>query len=274
MAKINLVCEHCGGAIKLDNSHEVGMCENCFSQFIVKEDKIVQNITQHITKHVYGYAGKDVEELLIDADDLLDCGDEAAANRKYKRAIDIQPDCWEAWLGYANTRGDRSHYISMVPAYIHTCNVAANEQQIVRTFVDMTSWIPISNIRSAFVRAFNLAPSSERRQIFKLVSDVIGCDETEIAALAVDLCPDDWRTNFEMAKVRQIRARWSQPEGFFKSKWPEQTEEVFRLFGKAYDLAKKDGEQAASSVATYINGLARDGSYATFANELKRRIGI
>ena len=55
MAKISLICEHCGGNIILDNSHEIGTCENCFSQFVVKEDKIIQKITQNITKYVYGY---------------------------------------------------------------------------------------------------------------------------------------------------------------------------------------------------------------------------
>lgn len=44
MAIINLTCEHCGGNIVLDDSHEIGTCENCFSQFIVKEDKVTQEI--------------------------------------------------------------------------------------------------------------------------------------------------------------------------------------------------------------------------------------
>lgn len=67
MAIISLTCQHCGGNIILDDSNEIGTCENCFSQFKVKEDKIVQQIEQHITKYVFGYEGKDVEELLVDA---------------------------------------------------------------------------------------------------------------------------------------------------------------------------------------------------------------
>lgn len=274
MAKISLVCEHCGGAIILDNSHMVGTCENCFSQFIIKEDKIVQNITQHITKHVYGYQGKDVDELLVDAQRLRRSGDEYGANRKYRRAIDIQPDCWEAWLGYAETRGDRNHPLAMVPAYISAYNAARTEEEDSRTFVSMTSWIPIRDLRSAFVRAYNTATARDRVRIFEHVNDVIGCDESEMAALAVDLCPEDWRTQFAMAKVRQIRARWSKPEGFFISKWPEQTEEVFGLFEKAYRLAKQENNQAAETVASYIRSLGSDGSYERFATELKRRIGI
>ena len=274
MAKISLVCEHCGGAIILDNSHMVGTCENCFSQFIIKEDKIVQNITQHITKHVYGYQGKDVEELLVDASRLLKGGDEYGANCKYRRAIDIQPECWEAWLGYAETRGDRNYPLSMVPAYVSAYNAAKTEEEESMTFVSMTSWIPIRDLRSAFIRAYNTASTRDRVRIFELVNDVIGCDESEMATLAVDLCPNDWRTQFAMAKVRQIRARWAKPEGFFKPRWPEQTEEVFKLFEKAYRLAQQEGGQAVEVITSYIRHLSSDGSYERFAAELKRRLGI
>lgn len=274
MAKISLVCEHCGGAIILDNSHSIGTCENCFSQFIIKEDKIVQNITQHITKHVYGYQGKDVDELLVDAQRLRNSGDEYGSNRKYRQAIDIQPACWEAWLGYAETRGDRNHPLSMVPAYISAYNAARSEEEDAKTFVSMTSWIPILDLRSAFVRAYNMAPSRDRAHIFELVNGVIGCDESEMASLAVDLCPNDWRTQFAMAKVRQIRARWAKPEGFFRSRWPEQTEEVFMLFEKAYRLAQQDSNYAVETVISYIRDLCTDSSYERFATELKRRIGI
>lgn len=72
MAKISLTCTQCGGNIILDNSHEIGTCEHCLAQFVIKEDQIIQNITQNITKHVYGYEGKDVEELLNDGYKLMD----------------------------------------------------------------------------------------------------------------------------------------------------------------------------------------------------------
>lgn len=41
----------------------------------MKQDQIVQKITQNITKCVYGYEGKDVEELLTDEYKLLNLGD-------------------------------------------------------------------------------------------------------------------------------------------------------------------------------------------------------
>ena len=129
MAKISLICEQCGGNIILDNSHEIGTCEHCFAQFVVKQDQIVQKITQHITKHVYGYEGKDVEELLTDGYKLVDLGDDKKANAKFKQAINIEPDCWGAWLGYASTGGDRSGYLSIVPAYRKAYSIATEEKQ-------------------------------------------------------------------------------------------------------------------------------------------------
>ena len=38
MAKISLTCTQCGGNIILDNSHEIGTCEHCLAQFVIKED--------------------------------------------------------------------------------------------------------------------------------------------------------------------------------------------------------------------------------------------
>ena len=58
MAKISLKCEQCGGNIILDDSHEFGTCEYCYAQFAIKKDEIIYKVTQNITKHVYGYKGK------------------------------------------------------------------------------------------------------------------------------------------------------------------------------------------------------------------------
>lgn len=271
MARISLKCEQCGGNIILDDSHEVGTCENCFSQFVIKQDQIVQKITQNITKYVYGIEGKDVEELLTDAYKLIDLGEDKKANAKFKQALNIDPNCWSAWLGYASTGGDRSGYLSLVPAYINAYNVASTEKQESDTFVDMVRYIPDRDIRSAFVRAFNLATGRNRTRIFELVSGVIGCDESEIAALAIDLCPDDWRTHFAMAKFRQIRVRWCKMEGnFFTGKHlPAHAVEVLNVFMRTYRLAKKEGDSAKKIFMDYISNLARDESYSVFINELR-----
>lgn len=274
MAKISLICEQCGGNIILDNSHEIGTCEHCFAQFVVKQDQIVQKITQNITKHVYGFEGKDVEELLIDGYKLMDLGDEKKANIKFKQAINIEPDCWSAWLGYASTGGDRSSYLSIVPAYRKAYNIAANEKQEADTYVDMTHYLPDHHLRAAFIRAFNIATRNERHNIFDLVSKVIGCDESEIASLAVDLCPNDWRAHFAMAKFRQIRVRWCEMEGnFFTGKHlPAHDVEVLNIFMKAYRLAKNESDDAKKTVLSYINTLSNDNSYRVFCTELNNQI--
>lgn len=274
MAKISLICEQCGGNIVLDNTHEIGTCESCFAQFVVKQDQIVQKITQNITKHVYGYEGKDVEELLIDGYKLLDLNDDRQANAKFRRAIEIEPDCWSAWLGYASTNGDRSGYLSMVPAYRRAYSLTTTEQQEIDTFVDMVGYLPDRHLRSAFVRAFNLASRNERYNIFNQVSDVIGCDDSEIASLAIDLCSEDWRAYFAMAKFRQIRARWADMRGglFTRARLPEPAQEVLNIFLKAYRLAKNENSEARNTINAYINELGKDNSYSVFAGELKRQI--
>ena len=274
MAKISLICEQCGGNIILDDSHEIGTCENCFAQFVVKQDQIVQKITQNITKPVYGDQGKDVEELLADGYRLLDLGDTRTANAKFSRAIDIEPDCWSAHLGYASTGGNRSGYLSMVPEYRRAYSLASTEQQEIDTFVDMTGYLPDKHLRSSFVRAFNIASSKKRVKFFKLVSGVIGCDESEIASLAVDLCPNDWRALFAMAKFRQIRARWCELEGnFFTGKHlPKAAQEVVDIFMKAYRSAKSENEQAKQTIISYVNSLAQDNSYKVFTNTLLSQI--
>lgn len=275
MAKISLICEQCGGNIILDNAHEIGTCEHCFAQFVVKQDQIVQKITQNITKHVYGYQGKDVEELITEGYALLDMGNKQQANAKFKRAIDIEPDCWNAWLGYASSLPDNYDYlISKIKAYRSAFGLARNEQQQIDTYVDMTGYIPDGHLRSAFIRAFNLALNRDRRNVFNLVSGVVGCDESEIASLAVDLCPEDWRAHFAMAKFRQIRVRWCELEGnFFTGKHlPAHAVEVLNVFMRAYRLAKNESTEAKETVLSYINTLTTDSSYRVFTTELNNQI--
>lgn len=274
MAKIRLICEQCGGNIILDNSHEIGTCEHCFAQFVIKQDRIVQKITQNITKHVYGYEGKDVEELLTDGYKLIELGDDIKANAKFKQAINIEPDCWGAWLGYASTGGERSGYLSIVPAYRKAYSIATEEKQEMDTFVDMTRYLPDWYLRAAFIRGFNMASRKERHNIFDLVSQVIGCDESEIASLAVDLCPEDWRAHFAMAKFRQIRVRWCELEGgFFTGRHlPGHALEVLNIFMRAYRLAKDEGDEAKRTLLSYIDDMAEDNSYSVFCGVLKKQI--
>lgn len=274
MTKSSIFCEQCGGNIILDNSHEIGTGESCFVQFVVKQDKAVQKVTQNITKHVYGFEGKDVEGLLQEGYRLINLRDYHTANFKFKRAIDIEPNCWSAHLGYAMTNGDGTGYLSMIPEYRRAYNLASTEQQEIDTFVSMTAYLPDLHLRAAFIRAYSIATQYERTNIFNLVSGVIGCDESEIATLAVDICPDDWRSHFAMAKFRQIRARWCRLEGgFFTGKHlPSHAIEVLNIFVHAYQLAKNEGEDPPKVIRSYIDNMAKDQSYSVFAYELIKQI--
>lgn len=274
VGKISLICEQCGGSVVLDNTHEYGVCEYCRTSFLIKNDTIVQKITQHITKYVYGYEGKDVEELLTDGYRLIELGDSKAANTKFRQALAIEPDCWSARLGYASTGGDRTQYLSIVPAYRQAYNAATREDQELDTFADMVRYLPDQHLRAAFIRAFNIAPQKIRSDIFELVSGVIGCDESEIASLAIDLCPDDWRSHFAMAKFRQIRVRWCTLEGsFFTGKHlPNHAIEVLNIFLRAYRLASSESNTAREAVLSYIDTMTQDNSYKVFVDELKTQI--
>ena len=152
--------------------------------------------------------------------------------------------------------------------------MASNEKQELDTFVDMTYYLPDYQLRGIFVRAFNIASGKERSKIFNLVSGVIGCDESEITSLAIDLCPDDWRTHFIMAKYRQIRVRWCELEGgFFKKKHlPAHAVEVLNIFIHTYRLAKSEGEEAKQIVLSHINEMSKEESYQVFIKELRKQI--
>ena len=204
----------------------------------------------------------------------MDIGDDRKSNAKFKQAIDIEPECWSAWLGYAATGGDRTGYLSIVPAYRKAYSIAEEERQEADTFVDMTRYLPDRDLRAAFIRVFNTATRKERHHIFDLVSRVIGCDDSEIASLAVDLCPNDWRAFFSMAKFRQIRVKWCELEGgFFSGKHlPAHAVEVLNIFLKAYHLAKAESQEATATVRNYCDELSHDPAYTVFSAELRKQL--
>ena len=273
MGKISLICEQCGGNIVLDRSGEMGTCESCFAQFVVKQDQIIQKITKNITKHVYGYQGKDVEELLEDAYKLLNLGEYKKANAKFRRAIEVTPDSWDAWRGYAFTGGDRSNPLSVVQAYQTLFGLSETKEQQTTAFVEMLQEIPDSGLRIAFMKAFHAAPEDRRSGIFQSVSGVLGRDESEMARLGMDLCPNDWHACFAMAKFRQIRAKWCTLEGFLAWKHlPAAAQEVSDIFMKTYRLAKEESEHAKQEVAAYIAQMGQDSTYKVFAGELQKQI--
>jgi len=270
MAQIKLTCEQCGGSVELDDTREYGFCKFCKAKIFITPD--ITNVTQNITKHVYGHQGKDVEELVVDGNKLLELGNDKKANEKFKKAIDIEPKCWDAWLGYASTGGTRTGYLSCVPAYKNAYNAAIETAQEIATFNSMVDQLPDHDFRDALIKAYKDADIKKRHEMFDLTVGVIGCDESEIAKLVIDLCPNDWRVWFAMAKIRQIRVRWVELEGLFAKKLPKDAMDVLNVFIRAYKLAIIDGEAAKKFVITYISTMENDQSYKVFVRELKAQI--
>jgi len=266
MAIISLICQQCGGHVELDDTREYGFCKFCKVKIVIKSDTIVNEITQNVTKHVYGQEGKDVEELVADGNRLLALGDDKKANAKFRQAISVESDNWDAWFGYAATGGDRSEHISCVPAYRNAYNLATEESQEIITFSDMVCYIPDGHLGDALVKAYKAAPINKRHEMFDLVSGVIGCDESEIAMLVIDLCPNDWRAWFAQAKIRQLRVRWCD------RRLERDAMDVLNIFLRAYQLAKYESSAARTEVLSYISSLERDDSYKNFLRELNNRI--
>jgi len=274
MARISLICEQCGGNVELDDTHEFGFCNFCKAKILIKSDTIINEVTQNITKHVYGHEGKDVDELIADGKKLLELGDDKKANAKFKQAINIDPKSWEAWYGYATTGGDRTGYFSCVPAYKNAYNAATEEEQGLATFNDMVGYLPDRSLGEALIKVYKAAPLKKRHEMFNLVLGVIGRDESEIARLAIDLCPDDWRTWFAQAKIRQIRVRWCELEGgfFSKPRLPDHAIDVLNIFMRTYQLAKQESEEAKKVVLSYIATMESDNTYENFLLILNDRI--
>jgi len=274
MAKISLICEKCGGSVELDNSREFGFCTYCKAKILVKSDTIINNTTQNITKHVYGHQGKDVDELIADGYKLLELGDDKKANAKFKNATNIDPKNWDAWFGYAATDGDRTGYLSCVPAYRNAYNVATEEEHELATFSNMVERLPDRSLGEVLIKVYKAAQTQKRHKMFDLVLGVIGCDESEIAVLVTDLCPDDWRAWLAMAKIRQIRVRWCELEGGFLTgkRLPKDAIDVQNVFMRAYQLAKSESSDAKKVVLSHISKMEKDGSYENFIRELNAQI--
>jgi DNA-directed RNA polymerase subunit RPC12/RpoP len=266
MGIISLICEQCGGSVELDDTQEFGFCKYCKAKMLIKSDIIINDVTQNITKHVYGHEGKDVDELVADGNRLLQLGDDKKANTKFMQAINIESNCWEAWLGYAATGGDQTGYLACVPAYRNAYNAATEEAQELATFIDMMGYLPDHSLGETLIKAYKAAPPKKRHEIFDLVLGVIGCDDSEIAMLVIDLCPDDWRAWLAQAKIRQIRVRWCE------RRLERDAIEVLNIFLRAYKLAKNESGEAKNAVLSHISTMEKDNTYKNFIRELNTQI--
>ena len=274
MSKTSLICDQCGGSVELDNSHEFGYCIFCKAKMLIKSDTIVNEVTQNITKHVYGHEGKDIDELVAEGNRLLELGDDINANAKFNNAINVDPNSWGAWLGYAATGGSRADDFSCIPAYKNTYKVAGDENQKFATFSDVLRHLPDSSLGEALLSVYRSSPSNKQNEVFNRTADVIGCESSEIAALVIDLCPNDWRAWFSQAKIRQPRVRWCELEGSLLTgrKLPKDALNVLSVFIRAYQLAKNESNEAKNAVLAHIATMENDDTYKNFYRELKSQI--
>jgi len=148
-----------------------------------------------------------------------------------------------------------------------------DENQKIATFNGMVGYLPDRSLGDALVNVYKTASPQKCDEMFELVAGVIGCDESEIAKLVIDLCPNDWRAWFVQAKIRQIRVRWCELEGgFFGKKLPKDAIDVLGVFYRAYQLAKNESEKAKETVLSHISTMQSDNSYKVFIRELNARI--
>jgi hypothetical protein len=136
----------------------------------------------------------------------------------------------------------------------------------------MTRYLPDHSLSEALIKAYKSATTQKRREVFNLVLKVIGRDESEIASLVVDLCPDDWRVWLAQAKIRQIRVRWCERKGLIVKRLSKDAEDVLNTFMRAYLLAKNESEQSENAVLLHIATMQKDGAYKTFLGELNAQI--
>jgi len=259
MGKLDLNCDKCGGDVELDKSGEFGICIYCRSKILIQKEQVV-------TTNVYGHEGKKVDELIADGNKLLELGDYKKANEKFKQAINIEPKSWHAWFGYATTGGDMTGLLTSVSAYKGAYNAATNETQKLSTFTDMMKHLPDRSIGEALLKSYKAAPIDKQCEMFNLVSGMIGRDASEIAKLAINLCPNDWRAWFAQAKIRQVRVRWCD------KKLREDALEVLNIFVRAYQLAVRESSEAKNVVLSHIATMERDDSYKNFIRALHNQI--
>ena len=271
MEKIALICDRCNGKIILDETGKMGKCRSCGASYCLREDQLIYQVTQNITKHVYGQDGKDIEELIVEGYRLIQLGNSSEANKKFRSAINIEPNCWDAWLGYASTGAGDGRVMSIVNAYRSAYAAAENESQQMATFTDMVQYFPNKFLRASYIRSFAAADTALRDRIFQNVKNVIGCDESMMAQLAIDIAPTDWNAVLAMAAFRQIRAKWCGYEGFLR-RLPLTAQEVRDLFIRAYALARNESSEATAIVLNRIEKMKNDPAYAVLYKEISNQI--
>ena len=98
------ICTQCGGSIKVDETKELGICEYCNTPFVTERvinnyiTKNVHNVTENVTKIIYGKEKDESEDFFRRAMTLIDLEEYTAAADAMRKAVKLSPQKPELWF--------------------------------------------------------------------------------------------------------------------------------------------------------------------------------
>lgn len=104
MALVAAKCTQCGANIKVDDTHDAGICEFCGTPFVTEKvinNSYTVNVNNIANANVVIDDGLDIDKAYASARRLMKACDYDGALSYYSRIFDKDPDSWEAYF-YCN----------------------------------------------------------------------------------------------------------------------------------------------------------------------------
>lgn len=102
MALVPAICTQCGAQIEVDNTHEAGICKFCGTPFItekaINKYTTVHNVTQNITKIIYGNEKDEAEDFFNRGVTQLKIENWVEAYKAFNKACKTAPQVAKYWL--------------------------------------------------------------------------------------------------------------------------------------------------------------------------------
>ena len=102
MALVPAICTQCGAQIEVDNTHEAGICKFCGTPFITEKAiykyTTVHNVTQNITKIIYGNEKDEAEDFFNRGVTQLKIENWVEAYKAFNKACKTAPQVAKYWL--------------------------------------------------------------------------------------------------------------------------------------------------------------------------------
>lgn len=102
MALVPAICTQCGAQIEVDNTHEAGICKFCGTPFItekaINKYTTVHNVTQNITKIIYGNEKDEAEDFFNRGVTQLKIENWVEAYKSFNKACKTAPQVAKYWL--------------------------------------------------------------------------------------------------------------------------------------------------------------------------------